>query len=111
MKYTELDDNEEFYRKVEYYNKARIILSRKDIPNTDVNQAVKDLEKALELDNKFIDALFEMAAAQKKLGEYHKALEYLEKLLEIEPQAVNAKALKQLILQKYIVKNDKHCLW
>ena len=47
-----------------------------------------------------------MAAAQKKLGEYHKALEYLEKLLEIEPQAVNAKALKQLILQKYIVKND-----
>ena len=24
MKYTELDDNEEFYRKVEYYNKARI---------------------------------------------------------------------------------------
>lgn len=23
MKYTELDDNEEFYRKVEYYNKAR----------------------------------------------------------------------------------------
>ena len=89
-----------------YYNKARIILSRKDIPNPDVNQAVKDLEKALELDNKFIDALFAMAAAQKKLGKYHKALEYLEKLLEIEPQAVNAKALKQLILQKYIVKND-----
>ena len=89
-----------------YYNKARIILSRKDIPNPDVNQAVKDLEKALELDNKFIDALFAMAAAQKKLGEYHKALEYLEKLLEIEPQAINAKALKQLILQKYIVKND-----
>lgn len=23
MKYTELDDNEEFYHKVEYYNKAR----------------------------------------------------------------------------------------
>lgn len=89
-----------------YYNKARITLSRKDIPNPDINQAIKDLTKALELDNKFIDALFAMAAAQKKIGDYHKALEYLEKLLEIEPQAVNARALKQLLLQKYIVKND-----
>ena len=66
----------------------------------------KKLFTPYEIDNKFIDALFAMAAAQKKLGKYHKALEYLEKLLEIEPQAVNAKALKQLILQKYIVKND-----
>jgi len=86
-----------------YYNRARITLSRKDIQNPDINQAVKDLQKALELDDKFIDALFAMAAAQKKLGNYHKALEYLEKLLQIEPQAVNAKALKKLILQKYIV--------
>ncbi len=86
-----------------YYNRARIILSRKDIENPNIGNAVKDLEKALELDDKFIDALFAMAAAQKKLGNYHKALEYLEKLLEIEPQAVHARALKKLILQKYIV--------
>lgn len=86
-----------------YYNRARIILSRKDIKNPNIENAVKDLEKALELDGKFIDALFAMAAAQKKLENYHKALEYLEKLLEIEPQAVHAKALKKLILQKYIV--------
>lgn len=86
-----------------YYNRARITLSRKDIGNPDVNKAVADLEKALELDDKFVDALFAMAAAYKKLGDYHKALEYLEKLLEIEPDAVNAKALKKLILQKYIV--------
>lgn len=86
-----------------YYNRARIILSRKDIENPNIENAVKDLEKALELDDKFIDALFAMAAAQKKLGNYHKALEYLEKLLEIEPQAVHARALKKLILQKYIV--------
>ena len=44
-----------------------------------------------------------MAAAQKKLGEYHKALEYLEKLLQIQPDAVHAKALKKLILNKYII--------
>lgn len=86
-----------------YYNRAYISLSRKDIQNPDVEKAVADLEKALELDPKFIDALFAMAAAHKKLGNYHTALEYLEKLIQIEPDAVNAKALKKLILQKYIV--------
>lgn len=86
-----------------YYNRAKITLSRKDIDNPDINKAVKDLEKALELDSEFKDALFAMAAAQKKLGNYHSALEYLEKLLKLDPDAVFAKALKKLILQKYIV--------
>lgn len=86
-----------------YYNKAKITLSRKDIANPDLKKAISDLEKALEQDDKFVDALFAMAAAYKKLGDYHKSLEYLEKLLEIEPQAVNARALKKLILQKYMV--------
>ncbi|DAA98173.1 TPA: hypothetical protein CPT80_00515 [Candidatus Gastranaerophilales bacterium HUM_9] len=86
-----------------YYNKAKITLSRKDIPNPDINKAIEDLNKALELDEKFVDALFAMAAAYKKLEDYHKALEYLEKLLEIEPQAVHAKAFKKLILTKYMV--------
>lgn len=86
-----------------YYNKAKITLSRKDIPNPDINKAIEDLNKALELDEKFVDALFAMAAAYKKLEDYHKALEYLEKLLKIEPQAVHAKALKKLILTKYMV--------
>lgn len=86
-----------------YYNKAKITLSRKDIANPDLKKVISDLEKALELDDKFVDALFAMAAAYKKLGDYHKSLEYLEKLLEIEPQAVNARALKKLILQKYLV--------
>ena len=86
-----------------YYNRAQIVLTRKDIPNPDINKAILDLEKALELDDKFIDALFAMAAAYKKLGDYHKALEYLELLLQIEPKAIQANALKKLILQKYIV--------
>lgn len=86
-----------------YYNMAEIILTRKDIINPNILKAIEYLEIALELDNRFIDALFAMAAAYKKLGEYHKALEYLEKLLQLEPQAVNAKALKKLILQKYIL--------
>lgn len=85
-----------------YYNRAKITLSRKDIKEPDVASAVTDLEKALELDEKFLDALFAMAAAHKKLGNYKKALDYLEKLLVIEPEAVNARALKKLLLQKYI---------
>lgn len=86
-----------------YYNRARITLSRKDIQNPNVQKAVLDLEKALELDEKFVDALYAMAAAQKKLENYHKSLEFLEKLLKIEPDAIHAKALKKLILQKYLV--------
>lgn len=85
-----------------YYNRAQITLTRKDIANPDIGKAVLDLEKALELDNKFIDALYAMAAAYKKLGEYTKAVEFLDKLLEIEPEAIQARALKKLLFQKYI---------
>ncbi len=85
-----------------YYNRARIILTRKDIENPNIKQAVEDLEKALELDEKFIDAMYALAAAHKKLGNYHEALKHLDNLLAIEPEAVNARALKKLLLQKYI---------
>lgn len=85
-----------------YYNRAKITLSRKDIENPDIKQAVKDLEKALEQDEKFIDALYAMAAAHKKLGNYKEALSYLERLLKIEPEAINARAFKKLLLQKYL---------
>ena len=86
-----------------YYNKAQITLSRKDIPNPDIDGAIKDLEKALEQDEKFIDALYALAAAHKKKENYQKAIEYLDKLLNIEPEAIQARALKKLILQKYLV--------
>ena len=85
-----------------YYNRAKILLSRKDIENPDIERAVTDLEKAIELDDKFVSALFAMGAAQKKLGNYNKAIEYLDRVLEIEPDAIMAKALKKLILQKYL---------
>lgn len=85
-----------------YYNKAKIMLERKDC-ESDLNQIVSDLNMALKLDENFIDALFAMAAAQKKLQNYNKSLEYLEKLLEIQPDAIHARALKKLLLQKYIV--------
>ncbi len=86
-----------------YYNRAYINLTRTDINAKDFSKIINDLEKALELDPNFIDALFAMAATQKKLENYHKSLEYLERLLQIEPEAINARALKKLILQKYII--------
>ncbi len=85
-----------------YYNRARIILSRKDIENPKIENAIKDLELALELDDKFIDAYYAMGAALKKTGEYKKALEYLNCALELEPNAINARALKKLIETKYL---------
>lgn len=86
-----------------YYNRAKILLSRKDIENPDINRAVTDLEKALEFDPKFIEALYAMAATQKKLENYNEALIYLDRLLEIEPEAVHARALKKLLLTKYLI--------
>ena len=86
-----------------YYNRARITLSRKDIQNPDIKKAISDLEKAVELDENFADALYALATAHKKLGDYHKCLVYLEKVLQIQPDAIYAKALKKLILQKYII--------
>lgn len=85
-----------------YYNRAYIMLTRKDISNPNLNKIIADLEKAIELDKKFIDALYAMAVAYKRMENYQKALEYLDKILQIEPFAVNAKALKKLILQKYV---------
>ena len=85
-----------------YYNRAKILLSRKDIENPDLNRAISDLEKALELDPNFIDALYAMGAAQKKVGDFHKALVYLNRLIELEPEAIHAKALQKLILTKYL---------
>lgn len=85
-----------------YYNRAKILLTRKDIKNPDLNRAISDLEKALEFDPNFIDALYAMAAAKKKQEQYQEALEYLDKLLIIQPDSVNARALKKLLETKYL---------
>ena len=85
-----------------YYNRAKILLSRKDIESPDINRAISDLEKALELDPNFINALYAMGAAQKKIENYHKALEYLNKAIELQPDFIHAKALHKLILTKYL---------
>ena len=61
-----------------------------------------DLEKAIELDPKFIEALHYKAVIQKNLKDYTGAVETLDQILAIEPDAIYSKALKKLILQKYL---------
>lgn len=85
-----------------YYNRAKIMLERKDC-DIDIDKIIDDLKMALVFDENFIDALFALAAAYKKKGEYKKALESLDKLLSLQPDSIHARALKKLLLQKYIV--------
>ncbi len=79
-----------------YYNRGQLIL--KDNPK----QALDDFVSAVALDSKFIDAYFAIAAVQKNLGQYEDAIKNLDKIIEMEPMAVNAKALRKLILTKYL---------
>ena len=79
-----------------YFNRGQLIV--KDNPK----QALDDFVTAVALDPKFIDAYYSIAAVQKALGHYEDAIKNLDKILELEPMAVNAKALKKLIQNKYI---------
>lgn len=85
-----------------YFNRAQVILLEENKGEIRLNMALKDFQKAAELDPKFIDAFYYSAVVQKKLGDYKGALENLDKALKIDPNAVYSRALKKLILQKYI---------
>ena len=79
-----------------YYNRGQLLF--KDEPK----KALDDFVTAVALDPKFIDAYYAIAAIQKSFGQYNDAIKNLDKILEIDPNAINAKALKKLILNKYI---------
>ena len=79
-----------------YFNRGQLIMQEKP------KLALDDFVKAVALDSKFIDAYYSIAVIQKKLGQYKEAVSNLDKIIEIEPHAVNAKALKKLILTKYL---------
>ncbi len=83
-----------------YFNRAQVIIAEKD--DSRLLEAIEDLDKAIELDPKFIDALYFKAVCQKKLEDYKGAIETLDKVLAIDPQAIYSKALSILIKQKYL---------
>lgn len=85
-----------------YFNRGQVILLGEDPSDIKLNMALKDFQKAGELDSKFIDAFYYSAVVQKKLEDYQGALENLDKALAIDQNAVYSRALKKLILQKYI---------
>lgn len=85
-----------------YYNRAQALLHDKNVDEVKLRMALDDLQKAVELDPKFIDALYYSAVVQKKLGDYKGALENLDKVLAIDPQAIYSRALKKLIKEKYL---------
>ncbi len=85
-----------------YFNRAQVILADKNADEEKLKSALEDFDSAIELDERFIDALYYKAVTQKKLKDYKGAVETLDRVIAIDPQAVYSKALKKLILQKYI---------
>ena len=85
-----------------YFNRAQIVFATKPEDKTELNSALKDLQKATELDDKFIDAYYSMAVVYTNLGDYIEAIKALDKILEIDKQSVNARALKKLLIKKYL---------
>ena len=79
-----------------YFNRGQLMFK------INQKQALDDFVSAVALDDKFIDAYYSIAAIQKNLGQYKEAIMNLDKIIELEPQAVNAKALKKLIENKYL---------
>ena len=85
-----------------YYNRAQVMLLDKNADNDILNKALSDLEKSYELDNKFIDAMYYAAVVKMKLEDYKGSVEILDRILEIEPDAIHSRALKKLLLKKYL---------
>lgn len=85
-----------------YFNRAQIVFATKTENKQELESALEDLQKAIELDNKFIDAYYSIAVIYKNLGNYKEAIENLDKILEIDEQSVNARALKKLLIKKYL---------
>lgn len=85
-----------------YYNRAQLVFSKKSEDEKELKKALKDLKTAVKLDKNFIDAHYSMAVIRKNFGDYKEALKSLDTILDIAPDSVNARALKKLIIKKYL---------
>ncbi len=85
-----------------YYNRAQVILSYENPDEGELISALKDFKKATDLRVDFVDAHYYSAVVKKKLKDYQGAVESLDRALEFEPQGIYSRALKKLILQKYL---------
>lgn len=85
-----------------YYNRAQAILAFDNPSEDELKEAKADLEQATKLDDKFIDAYYYLAIVKMKLGLYESAIVSLDTVLAIQPQSPYSKALKKLIMKKYL---------
>ena len=85
-----------------YYNRAQAILAFDNPSEDELKEAKADLEQATKLDDKFIDAYYYLAIVKMKLGIYKNEIVSLDKVLAIQPQSPYSKALKKLIMKKYL---------
>ena len=90
-----------------YYNRAQAILGLEDATEDELKEALSNLETATELDPRFIDAHYYSAVVKKKLGLYESVIVSLNKVLDLQPESPYSKALKKLILTKYLHIEDK----
>ena len=81
-----------------YFNRGQLLFK------TNPKEALDDFVTAVALDSKFVDAYYSIAVIQKDLRQYEDAVKNLDKIIELEPQSVNAKALRKLIQTKYMNK-------
>ena len=85
-----------------YFNRAQIVFATKTEDKIELKNAILDLERAVELDSKFIDAYYSMAIIYKNLEDYQSSIKALDKILAIDEQSINARALKKLLIKKYL---------
>ena len=98
---------QELKRVLKMFDTFKSYVSEKVYPETglgrkELETALNDLKKAVELDTKFIDAYYSMAVIYKNLEDYKLSIDALDKILEIDEQSINARALKKLLLKKYL---------
>ena len=65
--------------------------------NYSVSNIIEEIERL-----KGSNISMEINKGRKKVEKYQEALRYLEKVLELQPEFIHARALKKLILQKYV---------
>jgi len=89
MKINDLIESPEFKNKIpiKYTYKTQLINKAKiEIAKSNYDQAIIDSNKAIELDNAFIDAYFHIGIANNNKHEYDIAIEYFKKALDLSSE-------------------------
>ena len=94
---TEYDDI-----KIACYNN----LSSLFLDHGEIQEVLRLTTKTLEIDSRNLKALYRQSQAYDKLGQYSLAIEFIQKLLEIEPSNKQGKTFLSLLIDK--ISNSDH---